>query len=103
MENKYQSFDTFYKHYFLVGHKHKYTKLFHFIAIGGAIVLGVIFFYTLEIRYLFAALFCGYSISVISHYLFEKNHPATYKYPFYSFLAAFRMFSEVLMGKHKIF
>ena len=102
MENKYQSFKEFYKGYFLVGHKHKYTKLFHFIAIAGAILLALIFLFTLQYRFLFAAIFCGYSISVISHYLFEKNHPATYRYPFYSFLGAFMMFFEILAGKHKI-
>jgi hypothetical protein len=103
MEKQYQSFDDFYIGYFLVGHQHKYTKLFHFIAIGGAILLGLLFFLTLQYRYFFSAVFCGYSISVISHYLFEKNHPATYSYPFYSFLGAFRMFLEILQGKHKIF
>ena len=102
MENKYETFDSFYKGYFLTGHKHKYTKLFHFVAIGGAILLGVQFLFTFQIVYLIAAVLFGYSISVVSHYLFEKNHPATYSYPFYSFLAAFRMFFETLIGRHKI-
>ena len=102
MKKQYQTFDSFYKGYFLVGHKNKFTKLFHFIAIGGAISLGLAFFISLQYRYLFAAVFCGYSISIISHYLFENNQPATFSYPYYSFLGAFRMFFEILLGRHRI-
>lgn len=102
MKKHYQSFDQFYQEYFLAGHRHKHTKLFHFLAIGLALVFGMIFLMTLSWPYLATAVFLGYGLSIISHYLFEKNHPATYDYPFYSFLSAFRMFFETLTGKHKV-
>jgi len=102
MKKQYDTFDSFYKNYFLLGHQHKHTKLFHFLAIGLAILLGVIFLVTLNFWFLVMAVFTGYGLSVISHYLFEKNEPATYEYPVYSFFSAFRMFFETLIGRHKI-
>jgi hypothetical protein len=103
MEKKYDTFDSFYKNYFLVGHQHKHTKLFHFLAIALAILFGMVFLLTLNFWFLGLAVFTGYGLSIISHYLFEKNNPATYEYPIYSFYSAFRMFFETLIGRHKIF
>jgi hypothetical protein len=102
MENQYNTFDSFYKNYFLVGHQHKHTKLFHFLAIALAIIFGVAFLLTLIFWFLALAILTGYGLSIISHYLFEKNKPATYEYPVYSFFSAFRMFFETLIGRHKI-
>ena len=103
MKKDYDSLDAFYTGYFLVGHQHKYTKLFHFLAIGLGLAQGVVFLVTLNYWFLLTGLFTGYALSIVSHYLFEKNEPATYDYPVYSFFSAFRMFFETLMGKHKIF
>ena len=33
----------------------------------------------------------------------EKNKPATFKYPFWSFIGDHKMYLEILQGKHKIF
>ncbi len=103
MKKEYATFDDFYQGYFLTGHRHKYTKLCHFLAIGLALLSGILFLATLDWRWIAFAIFIGYSLSIVSHYLFEKNHPATYDYPLYSFFSAFRMFFETLLGKHQIF
>ena len=102
MKKDYADFDTFYRDYFLAGHRHKYTKLCHFLAIGLALASGIVFFATFNWIYLALAVFVGYALSIVSHYIFEKNKPATYDYPVYSFFSAFRMFFEVLIGKHQI-
>ena len=34
-------------------------------------------------------------------FFIEKNRPATFKYPFYSFLGDLKMFSELLLRKRK--
>jgi hypothetical protein len=103
MKKEYDNFDDFYHEYFLTGHRHKYTKLFHFLAIGFALLFGILFLSTLNWRWFGLAVFIGYALSIVSHYLFEKNKPATYDYPVYSFFSAFRMFFETLIGKHQIF
>ena len=35
--------------------------------------------------WLLGALFCGYGFAWVGHFFFEKNRPATFKHPFYSF------------------
>ena len=44
---------------------------------------------------------CGYSFAWIGHFAFEKNRPATFTYPIYSFIGDFVMFFHLLVGKEK--
>jgi len=44
----------------------------------------------------------GYGFAWLGHFLFEKNKPATFKYPLYSFLGDWIMFKEILFGKIKL-
>lgn len=37
----------------------------------------------------------------VGHFVFQKNKPATFKYPLFSFMGDFKMLSEVLTGKIK--
>ena len=46
--------------------------------------------------------YCGYGFAWVAHF-FMKNKPATFTYPFYSFIGDHKMFVEILMGKYKIF
>ena len=46
-----------------------------------------------------AALVCGYAFAWVGHFFFEKNRPATFRYPFYSFAGDWRMWWETLTGK----
>ncbi|GAA5974066.1 hypothetical protein JCM11641_008241 [Rhodosporidiobolus odoratus] len=43
----------------------------------------------------------GYVWAWIGHFFFEKNKPATFKHPFYSFLGDLRFWAEVVMGKRR--
>lgn len=48
--------------------------------------------------FLLAGAVNGYAFAWIGHFLFEKNRPATFKYPFKSFLCDWRMWFLVLTG-----
>ena len=41
----------------------------------------------------------GYGFAWVGHFFFEKNRPATFKYPLYSLLGDFVMFRDILVGK----
>ncbi|MCV6631427.1 MAG: DUF962 domain-containing protein [Flavobacteriaceae bacterium] len=41
----------------------------------------------------------GYGFAWIGHFFFEKNKPATFKYPLWSLGSDFKMFFEILLGK----
>jgi hypothetical protein len=40
----------------------------------------------------------GYAFAWAGHFGFEKNRPATFKYPVYSFLADWVMYGKILSG-----
>ena len=52
-------------------------------------------------RWLLAALISGYGGAWIGHFVFEKNKPASFKQPIYSFRGDWVMYSEILTGKIK--
>jgi hypothetical protein len=43
----------------------------------------------------------GYGFAWFGHFFFEKNKPATFKYPFWSLISDFKLFFEILMGKRR--
>tara|TARA_Y100001978_G_scaffold122267_1_gene109057 strand:+ start:229 stop:585 length:357 start_codon:yes stop_codon:yes gene_type:complete len=99
---RFKSFKEFYP-YYLEEHKLPRTKLFHFMGTLGAITCLGLFVYTMSLWFVLAALFCGYGAAWISHFFIEKNKPATFKYPLYSLLGDYRMFFEILLGRHGLF
>ena len=44
----------------------------------------------------------GYGFAWIGHFFFEKNKPATFKYPLYSFIGDWVMLKDILIGKVKL-
>lgn len=41
----------------------------------------------------------GYACAWVGHFFFEKNKPASFKFPLQSFASDFRMYSDVLRGR----
>ena len=99
---KYHDFKNFYP-YYLSEHKNKHTKLLHFVGTSIAIFFYIRFFMTLDFMFLLYSLLSGYSFAWVAHFFVEHNKPATFTYPFYSFIGDHVMYFEILRGKHKIF
>jgi hypothetical protein len=102
MEKRYTNFKDFYP-YYLSEHSHKTTKLLHFVGTSISLYFLFNFFRTFDFVYIILSLLSGYGFAWVSHFFIEKNKPATFKYPFYSFIGDHLMFIEIIMGKHKIF
>jgi len=47
------------------------------------------------------ALLCGYAFAWVGHTFIEKNRPATYKHPFYSFVGDWAMYRDIWLGRTK--
>ena len=99
---KYKTFKDFYP-YYIEEHSKPKTKLFHFIGTSISLFFLVQLVITFDPIYLIYALLSGYGFAWVAHFFIEKNKPATFTYPFYSFIGDHKMFVEILMGKHKIF
>ena len=99
---RYKSFEDFYP-YYIAEHDHKYTKLMHFIGTSISIYFLIKVILSFNFLFILYALLAGYGFAWIGHFFIEKNKPATFKYPFYSLKGDYKMYLEILQGKHKIF
>jgi len=98
MEKKYKRFRDFYP-YYLAEHTHPICRALHFA--GSCLVLAIVAtsILTGNANWLWAALFAGYGFAWVGHFFFEKNRPATFTYPLFSFVADWVMFFQLLAGK----
>jgi len=102
MKREFNSFEEFYP-YYIDEHKNKYTKLLHFIGTWCFIFFIIAFLVTGEPKHIFFGFLSGYAWAWTGHFFIEKNKPATFYFPIYSLFGDWKMFAEILQGKHKIF
>lgn len=87
--------------FYLSEHANRTSRRLHFVGTSLALSLLVASILTLNPWYILGALVCGYAFAWVGHFFFEKNRPATFKYPFFSFAGDWVMWSEILRGKIK--
>jgi len=95
---QFSSFREFYP-YYLGEHTNRTCRRLHFIGSLGVLALLALALGSRNGWYLPAALVCGYGFAWVGHFFFEKNRPATFRHPFYSFLGDWAMFRDILAGK----
>jgi hypothetical protein len=85
--------------YYLSEHQNRTCRRLHFA--GSSLALGCVLALLLTGQWwwLIAALLSGYSFAWVGHFGFEKNRPATFKHPLYSFVSDWIMFKDMLTGK----
>lgn len=100
MSQRYTSFREFYP-YYLSEHDNLICRRLHFI--GSSLVLMMLAYALITGQYmlLWSLPVIGYGFAWFGHAVFEKNKPATFRYPWYSFLGDWLMFKEILTGKIK--
>ena len=95
------SFEAFYP-YYLDEHSDINCRRLHFV--GTSLVIATAVYALVSATWWMLALLplFGYGFAWAGHFVFEKNKPATFRHPFYSFAADFVMFRDVLIGKVRI-
>jgi hypothetical protein len=95
---KYDSFAAFYPFY-LSEHSDRICRRLHFVGSTLALVCLVALIVTRNPWWLLAGLLCGYGFAWVGHFVFEKNQPASFRQPLYSFMGDWKMFWQILSGK----
>jgi hypothetical protein len=91
-------FRDFYPFY-LSEHRHPVSRRLHVLGTGLVIVT---FGMTLALGkpgLLLVLPVIGYGFAWVGHFFFERNRPATFRYPFYSLAGDFVMFRDVVTGR----
>ena len=89
----YSSFKEFYP-YYLQEHSDTRCRALHYI--GSTLVLIVLAYALFTQSYwgLLAVPVIGYGFAWLGHFIFEKNKPATFKYPLYSLMGDWVMYKD---------
>lgn len=92
-----KNYSEFYRFY-LTEHRSIMSRRLH--ATGSS--LGIYFFSKAirqrKAKYFVYGLVSGYACAWVGHFVFEKNKPASFKQPLYSFISDWRMLSDILRG-----
>lgn len=92
------SFEEFWPYY--VGeHSRPITRNLHFFGTHLGLLNLVAAIAFLQPLYIVSGLVCGYGFAWVSHFFLEKNRPATFTYPAWSFRGDFKMLGLMWRGK----
>lgn len=100
-EKEFESFSDFYP-YYLSEHGDRINRRLHFSGTLIALLILVVSIITGKWVLLILLPFFGYGLAWLGHFFFEKNKPATFKYPLYSIMGDIVMFKDILTGKVKL-
>jgi hypothetical protein len=94
----YKSFAEFYPFY-LSEHANRTCRRLHFV--GSSLALGCLVMLLLSGNawWLVPGVLVGYAFAWIGHFGFEKNKPASFKRPLYSFMGDWAMYWDILRGR----
>jgi len=97
---RFQSLAEFYP-YYLTEHSDPRCRALHYVGSTLVIILLLSGFSTGQYSLLWLMPVTGYGLAWFGHFFFEKNKPATFEYPLYSFLSDWIMLKDFLTGRFR--
>lgn len=97
-QKNYKNLQEFYP-YYLTQHLHPICQRLHVFGTLVGVILGLGWIWQGKWWMVFIALSITYSLAWIGHFVFEKNTPATFKYPVMSFVCDFKMLKDFFSGE----
>lgn len=97
-DKRFGSFAEFYP-YYLEEHSNPVCRRLHYV---GSVLVLVLLAWVLATRQWFLLLalpLVGYGFAWVGHFVFEKNRPATFKHPLYSFIGDWVMLKDALLRR----
>jgi len=98
MENRIKSYSEFYS-YYLKEHSNTTCRILHFIGTTLVFVFAIAAIYLSRPILWWLVPLAGYGFAWFGHYFYEKNKPATFKYPLWSLVSDFKMYFHLVLGK----
>lgn len=97
-DERFHSFAEFYP-YYLQEHSNAVCRRLHYV--GSLLVLAVLFHAVASQQWLWllALPLVGYGFAWVGYFVFEKNRPATFKYPLWSFMGDWVMLKDAFTGR----
>jgi hypothetical protein len=96
--HKFHSYDDFFAFY-LQQHRNPGSRRLHAIGATVGLIVATVAFATHHPWYALLWIPLGYGFAWTGHFLLEKNTPATFGHPFWSFISDFRMLGLMLSGR----
>ena len=97
-EQRFKSFQEFWP-YYVAEHSRPATRKLHAVGTTAALACIAACVSARKWKLLPLALVPGYGAAWLAHFLIEKNKPATFDYPLWSFIADYKMVGLMLAGK----
>jgi hypothetical protein len=97
---RFASFEAFYP-YYIHEHSNRTCRRIHIVGSGLVLVALVAAIATANPWWLLAMPLIGYGFAWVGHFFFEKNRPATFRYPLWSLMGDWRMFFETISGRRR--
>lgn len=98
MSPRYTSFREFYPFY-LGEHRHYVSRRLHVLGTLTMLAITALALAMRDWRLVIAGIVVAYGLAWIGHFVFEKNRPATFRYPLYSLRGDFTMLRDVLLRR----
>jgi hypothetical protein len=83
--------------FYLGEHANQTCRRLHVLSTTGVVVISL-YSAIFDLKSIWLAPLVGYGGAWIGHFFFEKNKPATFKYPLYSLISDFQLWYEVVTG-----
>jgi hypothetical protein len=99
-QDRYRTFREFYPFY-LTEHVNPTSRRLHVVGTTLVVICLIAALATLNWSFLIAAPVIGYGFAWVGHFFFEKNKPATFKYPGFSLMGDFRLWFETVTGQRR--
>jgi hypothetical protein len=96
-----QSFASFREFYpfYLSEHSNRVSRRLHFLGTAGFVAQLVAALVTGNAWLFLTGPVSAYALAWTGHFVFEKNRPATFRFPFYSLAGDFAMARDILLGR----